>query len=158
MLFRSTQHIHTHTHILYTHTYTHTYIHIYYIHSHIHTHTYTYTIYTHIHTHTYTYTIYTHTYTHTHIHTHILYTLTHTHTHIFAITINDFKFFRAVVFREEESGCPCQAPSLLHSHREGGPGKSLRALCQPGQDGPTMEQTQLGRLECVADTCHCKHV
>lgn len=34
----------------------------------------------------------------------------------FAATMNDFKFFRAVVFRQKESGGFCQATPLLHGH------------------------------------------
>ena len=74
-----------------------------------------------------------------------------THTHTFAITINDFKFFRAVAFREKESRCPCQTPSLFHSHGEGGRRKFLGALYQPGRDGLNVKQAPIRRLEHVAD-------
>lgn len=57
----------------------------------------------------------------------------------FAITMNDFNFLRAVALREKESGSPCQATSLIHSHGDEGPEKFLMALCQSGQGGPTVE-------------------
>lgn len=56
----------------------------------------------------------------------------------FATMMNDFKFFRAVVFRQKESGVFCQATPLLHGHGCGDEvpeGPVLVGPLWPNQDG-----------------------